>query len=349
MLARAWQMLLKGIDEAKEASRPLAAADMVVVRLAHAADLPTPDEALKALAATGGAAAVARRVASRRSARRPAAAPAWRWRRRRIAAASARSRAAQPSQPASAAGRARRRTPRLETFADLVALAGEKRELKLKHALETTVRPIRFEPGQIEIALTEHASPGLAGELSRKLEQWTGTRWMIAVSRDGGEATIAETRKNAREKLVDDARADPVVAAVFARFPGAEIVDVRVRGGEVPAAAMSAPAPASRRCSRRGRLSDGDGRSHGHDEAGPELQEKMEQLQEEVAALEVEGSRRRRAGHGRHDRQERDEAGQDRPVAPQARGSRDPRRPDRRRLNDARQRPRRSSPTRCAS
>jgi DNA polymerase-3 subunit gamma/tau len=131
--------------------------------------------------------------------------------------------------------------PRLESFADLLALAGEKRELKLKHALETAVRPIRFEPGRIEVALTEHAAPGLAGELSKKLEAWTGARWMVAVNRDGGGETVAETRRNARAKLVDDARADPVVAAVFERFPGAEIVDVRVRGEE-PALGADGPA-----------------------------------------------------------------------------------------------------------
>jgi DNA polymerase-3 subunit gamma/tau len=138
--------------------------------------------------------------------------------------------------PASAPQARTAEAPRLESFADLVAYAGETRELKLKHALESTVRPIRFEPGRIEMALTEHAAPGLAGELSKKLEMWTGARWMVAVNRDGGGETVAETRRNARAKLVDDARADPVVAAVFAQFPGAEIVDVRVRGAEGEAA-----------------------------------------------------------------------------------------------------------------
>ncbi len=222
-LARAWQMLLKGIEEAKAASRPLAAADMVIVRLAHAADLPTPDEALKSLADSGPATA-AREGAPERNGNGGA----------RMAMASGGARnvpraeeAAAPRPQASAPA-----APRLESFADLVALAGEKRELKLKHALETSVRPIRFEAGQIEVALTPDASPGLAGELSRLLEKWTGTRWMIAVSRDGGGATVAETQASARDQLVDDARADPLVAAVFARFPGAEIVDVRVRGGD---------------------------------------------------------------------------------------------------------------------
>ena len=66
--------------------------------------------------------------------------------------------------PAAARPQARR-AARLESFADLVALAGEKRDLKLKHALETAVRPIRFERGRIEMALTERCAAGLAGEL----------------------------------------------------------------------------------------------------------------------------------------------------------------------------------------
>jgi DNA polymerase-3 subunit gamma/tau len=231
-------MLLKGIEEAKEASRPLAAADMVIVRIAHAADLPTPDEALKALAQNGGA-----------SPSRPqgvAASPTAPDGRARMAAGGGARAAVAEAAPSSAHQPQARavEVPRLESFADLLALAGEKRELKLKNALETTVRPIRFEPGRIEVALTEHAAPGLAGELSKKLEAWTGARWMVAVNRDGGGETVAETRRNARAKLVDDARADPVVAAVFERFPGAEIVDVRVRGEE-PALGGDGPALSS--------------------------------------------------------------------------------------------------------
>jgi DNA polymerase-3 subunit gamma/tau len=152
---------------------------------------------------------------------------------------------AQPA-PAQAPQAARLDAPRLESFADLIALAGTKRELKLKHALETTVRPVRFEYGQIEIALTEHAEPGLAGDLSKKLEQWTGARWMIAVSRGGNAPTVAEARQSARDRLVDDACADPLVASVLQRFPGAEIVDVRVPVGEagsLPEAGAAAPAP----------------------------------------------------------------------------------------------------------
>jgi DNA polymerase III subunit gamma/tau len=122
--------------------------------------------------------------------------------------------------------------PRLDRFEDLVALATTKRELKLRHALEHFVRVIRFEPGQIEIALTEEADPRLAGELSAKLEEWSGRRWMVAVGSEAARPTIAEEKRASQARLMSDARADPVVAAVLARFPGAEIVDVRARSGE---------------------------------------------------------------------------------------------------------------------
>jgi len=224
VLARTWQMLLKGIEEAKEATQPLAAADMVLVRIAHAADLPTPDEALRAL----------RDGAPSRDAGAPAASPAPRGGDsggpRLAASGGARPRAEAVSRPMAAA--APEPTLRLDAFADLVALAGQKRELKLKHGLEHSVRVVRFEDGRIEFALAEGTDPGFAGELSRKLEEWTGRRWLVAVAREAGAPTLAEEKRAARDRLVDDARSDPLVAAVLARFPGAEIVDVRATGTE---------------------------------------------------------------------------------------------------------------------
>jgi DNA polymerase III subunit gamma/tau len=236
VLARAWQMLLKGIEEAKAASRPLAAADMVLVRIAHAAELPTPDEALRTLKETGGARAAAPSpsAASPNGDNRPRLSIAGR-------GTTSAAPAEQPFAAASSPPQAVRSSIQLERYEDLVALAGEKRELKLKHALENMVRVGRFEPGRIEIALTDDAPSSLAGDLSRKLEEWTGRRWMVAVARETAAPTIAEARVSARARLVDDARGDPVVAAVLARFPGADIVDVRMRGAEPSAQPLPEP------------------------------------------------------------------------------------------------------------
>jgi DNA polymerase-3 subunit gamma/tau len=119
-------------------------------------------------------------------------------------------------------------TPMLARFEDVVALAGAKRDLQLKTALERDVRLVRFEQGRIEISPTEHASATLATDLSRRLAEWTGQRWLVTLGRST-EATIHEKRTADRAQLETDARADPVVAAVMRQFPGAEIVDIRVR------------------------------------------------------------------------------------------------------------------------
>jgi DNA polymerase-3 subunit gamma/tau len=219
ILSRAWQMLMKGIGEVQTSMRPVASAEMVLIRLAYAADLPTPDETLRSLQSQGGngggtsapsgggggggggarASSPALAVATRAEPR-PMAAPA---------AASA--------QPAM----------RIARFEDLVALAAEKRDIALKVALERDVRLVRFEDGRLEFAQAQGASPQLASDISKRLTEWTGRRWIVALSSEEGQPTLKEKADaEARERLTG-VRADPLVRAVLERFPGAQIVDVR--------------------------------------------------------------------------------------------------------------------------
>jgi DNA polymerase-3 subunit gamma/tau len=109
----------------------------------------------------------------------------------------------------------------------LIALAAEKRDVAVKSALERDVRLVRFEDGTLEIALEDSAAKTLVGELSKKLAQWTGRRWMVAVSAEAGMPSLRTQAEQRRAELKDNVRADPLVQAVLTRFPGAEIVDVR--------------------------------------------------------------------------------------------------------------------------
>ncbi|MEA2906191.1 MAG: polymerase subunit gamma/tau [Alphaproteobacteria bacterium] len=239
VLSRTWQMLLKGLGDMKDAARPLFAAEMVLVRIAYAADLPTPDEVMRALGEeqrSGGArlqgnggtvsapsasgATAPRYETSRggpRAAMSPATAP--------MGDPVARLGEAEPSAPALAIGR----------FEDLIALAAEKRDLTIKTALERDVRLVRFEDGQLEINLQPSAAKTLVGDLSRKLTAWTGRRWMIAVSSEPGAPTIRSQMDEQKAELMRGVRADPLVQSVLARFPGAEIVEVRRAGGDAGA------------------------------------------------------------------------------------------------------------------
>ncbi|MGA7487492.1 MAG: DNA polymerase III subunit gamma/tau, partial [Xanthobacteraceae bacterium] len=117
-------------------------------------------------------------------------------------------------------------------FEELIALAAQKRDLGVKLALERDVRLVRCEDGRLEIGLEPSAAKTLVNDLARKFSQWTNRRWMVAVSAEAGQPTVRSQSEARQAELKSGVRADPLVQAVLARFPGAEIVDVR-KGGSV--------------------------------------------------------------------------------------------------------------------
>jgi len=115
------------------------------------------------------------------------------------------------------------------SFEELVQLAAEKRDLRVKTALERDVRLVRCEDGKLEIALEPGAAQSIVNELPGKLKMWTGRQWVVVLSREAGQPTL-KSQMDAREaELKRGVRADPLVQAVLERFPGAEIVAVRTR------------------------------------------------------------------------------------------------------------------------
>ncbi|MEJ0050807.1 MAG: DNA polymerase III subunit gamma/tau [Methylovirgula sp.] len=227
VLTRAWQLLLKGLSEIKDSPRPLAAADMILVRLAYAADLPTPDEALRRLGPGSQNSALpvpAREPVSAGGPPPPSMA--------RTSGAAMRAQAPQPQPQAQLAEPGLR----LSRFEDVVAQAAATRDIQLKMALERDVRLVRFEEGSIEFALAPGASAQIAQTLMRRLQEWTGRRWMVAVSREAGAPSLKEQAEAATAASLHGVRADPLVRAVMDQFPGAEIVAVReTESAESPA------------------------------------------------------------------------------------------------------------------
>jgi DNA polymerase-3 subunit gamma/tau len=128
---------------------------------------------------------------------------------------------------------------KISSFPELVALAGEKRDLMTKSALETDVRLVRFEDGRLEIALERNAQRMLVNDLSRKLEQWTNRRWTVVVSNEAGQPTLREQSLVAKNERERTAEADPRVKEVLARFPGAKLVEVRRLAAEPPESGVS--------------------------------------------------------------------------------------------------------------
>jgi DNA polymerase-3 subunit gamma/tau len=235
VLSRMWQMLLKGIAEVQAATRPAAAAEMVLVRIAYVADMPTPDEAIRMLEQHGGASPViAANAAPARAApsaiSMPSSPPRASSAPRTGAEASARPQMSAPVSDLQSAPAALR----IASFPELVALAGEKRDLLTKAALEADVRLVRIEDGRLEVALERSAARTLINDLSRKLEQWTGRRWTVIVSNEAGQPTLRSQNQIEKSQRESEAVSDPRVKEVLARFPGAKVVEVRRLAPEPP-------------------------------------------------------------------------------------------------------------------
>jgi DNA polymerase-3 subunit gamma/tau len=243
VLSRTWQMLLKGVGEVQSSGRPVAAAEMVLVRIAYAADLPTPDELVRSLGDNGsstakvfgnGGAASASAAASAQSFSPRYEAP--RGSSRSQAAVSPRA-AEDPVAELKEAEAAA--TLSIGSFEELVALATEKRDITMKMALERDVRLVRCEDGQLEIAVEASAPKTLVHDLQRKLTTWTGKRWIVVVSKEQGAPTMRAQMEARQADLENDVQSDPLVQAVLNRFPGAKVVGVTQN---VPEAAPEPPA-----------------------------------------------------------------------------------------------------------
>ncbi len=226
VLSRTWQMLLKGIGETRDAGRPVDAAEMVLIRIAHAADLPTLDEALARLGDDESPAS-----ASMSTGRSPprSAGPTATLARPRAAEAGVAPAPEFRSEPSVEVAPA----VRITSLAEIAALADANRDMTFKVMFRRGVRLVSLETGRIEIALADGVPRTLSNDLSERLQRWTGNRWLVTVAREGGGRTLAEEEAEKRENAISDARSDPQVAAILAAFPGARIVDVRLPEGEI--------------------------------------------------------------------------------------------------------------------
>ncbi len=261
-LSRIWQMLLKGIAETENASRTAGAAEMVLIRLAHAAHLPAPEDAARRLAefsdgngssrlspspsgGSGGGAVSYQGNAMARAVETPAPRPT-------PSAPVAILRSVPNTQPdGQPVGRIEQKpveAPKplvpVNSMADIAELASQKRDPKMKALVRTFVRPVRLEPGRLDVSLAPGAPGTLLNELAVKLKEWTGIHWIVSLSREEGQPTLVEAEANAQKQRVADARQDPDVAAILAQFPGAKIIDVRVRAPETDEEDEAAAPPA---------------------------------------------------------------------------------------------------------
>jgi DNA polymerase-3 subunit gamma/tau len=224
-LTRAWQMLLKGLIEVRDSANPYPAAEMALVRLAYAADLPPTERLVRSLRDAESAGAAPHATQPRGPGGNPRA---------QIVARASEEPAPQREeiltpQPIAAA-------PRVEIrkLEDIVVLAKEKSARLLATQLETNVHLVSLEWGRIQFRPNAQAPKTLANDLAQRLRDWTGERWIVTLASEGGAPTIVEQRMMAERAKKDAVSQEPFVRAVLDAFPGAEIVAVRERADPEP-------------------------------------------------------------------------------------------------------------------
>lgn len=211
-LARAWQMLLKGVAEVQqEGVDRRAAAEMVLIRLAHVAELPTPGELVKRLTSDAPGDAAPRPAPGGGSGGM-----------RAIAGGGAVAAAAAPAPAA---------LPQPREWREVVALASGVKPLLHAHLLHD-VHPVRIAPGRVEIRPRPSAPRDLAAQLTALLADRTGARWTVTVSNEPGEPTLAEQGRSAETDRRTAAQSHPLVQAILMAFPGATIEAVRDAGAD---------------------------------------------------------------------------------------------------------------------
>ena len=249
-LGRAWQMLLKGHEEVSKAPNPAAAFEMLVIRLAHTANMPTPGDILQKLpnaphadtkdpsAATQTSAAPPAASASLSSAPQeaePAAHPASSGQmsgnggqQQAVAEEMLPDTEPHPAETVPAAPPQQEPTTKpVTSLADIAALAEAKDEMLLAARIRTHLRLVALHPGSLEVALTEKAPEPLIGDLAKYLTEWTGRRWLVSVSDGPGGKTLAEERAEQAGALKDEIAETPLVKTILTLFPGSKIEAIK--------------------------------------------------------------------------------------------------------------------------
>ncbi len=208
-LSRCWQVLLKGLIEAREAPEPLAATEMVMVRVAYAAGLPSPADLVSRIvdaeSGAGGQAAPATQAGGSNS------------------QATSHEALTAPAPPADATPE----QPSPRDFRAVAELVKANKELRLYEKLVNHVNLVDFEPGRITLHLGPSAPSDLPRRLGAMLNGWTGEQWLVAVSEEPGSPTLGEQDAAAEDDRRAAVARHPLVARVLREFPGARIDRIR--------------------------------------------------------------------------------------------------------------------------
>ncbi|MCF6216426.1 MAG: DNA polymerase III subunit gamma/tau [Emcibacter sp.] len=233
ILTRSWQMLLKGLDEVRLAPSPLAATEMLLVRMTYAAKLPTPGDMIKQLKnspaknspQTGGTA-----VSEQNTGKQPAQQPSQ---------SNTDGNAPKAFHVIRSNGQARILAQDIlpdapqeyevspNSFEDFVALFERHNEASIAFQLNDNAHLESFAPGRLDIRLKQQAPKDLTGRMISLLKQWTNTHWVISLTTEQGNDTLHEQELENDRRLKARLMTTPIIKSLLERFPGAKISDIR--------------------------------------------------------------------------------------------------------------------------
>ena len=217
VLTRMWQMLIKSLDEITVAPSPIMAAEMIIIRLTHAADLPPTEDLIKKIENKLQGASNGKNLETSS---------------KNLGAEVNSHGISQPKQnnasnlkvaPAADEGIGILNYIKFENILELVK---QNRDVKLLIDIENGLRLVSYRPGYIEFTPTEFAPANLAQRLSNRLKEWTGSRWAVSIVQNGEAETIFEKKEKDAKDLETEAYAHPFVKEALVQFPAARIVNV---------------------------------------------------------------------------------------------------------------------------
>ncbi len=226
-LAKTWQILLKGLSEVQLSPNPQNAAEMVLIRLSYAADLPDPAQLLKSLK---------NKPSEQQSAAVASPAP----HSGSVSATSSKSEINKPihhiqngthgNNPRASLAIVSKAQDKpiiaVKSLEDLVLILREHDEVSLAASVEHYVHLVKLEEGLLEIRPQEHAPPKLAQDLGQVLKRITGNRWIITISSAPGQPTIAEKEKIFALEERNQILQMPIMQDIMKAFPEAEIKSI---------------------------------------------------------------------------------------------------------------------------
>ncbi|MDF1731261.1 MAG: DNA polymerase III subunit gamma/tau [Minwuia sp.] len=243
-LSRAWSLLLKGVEECRIAPAPMAAAEMTLIRLAYAAELPDPADLLRRLkdggASTGGAQGGASAPAPSPSSAPSSSASssgsggsgsvvAFRGAGGTAARPQAEPEVPEPQVEIAQAPEPQQPPPPAppEDFQALVAWVADQGEINLAGQLTHNVRLVSYRPGRLEIALTDKAQPDITNRLVRVIRKHFGSQWSVAIASESDAATLHEQDEATKRETAERQMEDPLVRAVLEVFPEARLLGIK--------------------------------------------------------------------------------------------------------------------------